>query len=307
MKYGFMALLLCCILILTGCAVEQATEAEGLKIVATIFPPYDFTRELTKGTPVSLSMLMKPGVESHSFDPSPADILSLKEADLFVCIGGSDEAWVDKMLESLGNEAPSALRLINTVEPLAADDHGHSLAAVDEHIWTAPKNAISMCEAVCGALCEADPQHCETYKANLDSYKKDLEALDRAFREAVQGGVRREVVFGDRFPFRHLAHAYDLAWHSPFAGCSGESEPDAAQIAVIIDLVKGDRIPVIFHIEGSDARIARMIAEETGAEIALLHSCHNLTKEELAAGESYLTLMKKNAQTLKRALDGEAS
>lgn len=307
MRYGLAAMFLCLVLLLGGCAGEQTPKKEGLKIVTTIFPPYDFTRELTKGCRISLSMLMKPGMESHSFDPSPADILSLKGADLFVCIGGSDEAWVDKVLEGLGEDAPPVLRLINSVTSLAADDHGHSQAAVDEHIWTAPKNAIAMCKALCEALCETDAEDSGIYRRNFDSYKKELEALDQAFREAVHASVRRELVFGDRFPFRHLAHAYDLVWHSPFAGCAGESEPDAAKLAELIDLVKEEQIPFIFHIEGSDTRIARIIAEETGMEIALLHSCHILTKEEMGAGETYLTLMHKNAQTLKRALGGEGS
>lgn len=294
-------------------AGEENQEGQGLKVVATIFPPYDFARALTEGTGAQVTMLIKPGVESHSFDPSPGDILTIGEADLFLCIGGHDEAWVDTVLEGQDQGPGQVVKLIGCVETLSQEDpEGHSLEGeqgegedqgIDEHIWTSVRNARKMAQAICQALEAADPAQAQTYRANYEDYAARLEALDQEFQAVVDGGVRREVVFGDRFPFRYFAQDYGLTWYSAFAGCSGEGEPSAADIAFLIDTIRRDGIPVVYHIEQGSLPTAQTIAQEAGVETVLMHSCHNLTVEELERGETYLSLMEGNVQALAQGLN----
>ncbi|HIS00340.1 MAG TPA: zinc ABC transporter substrate-binding protein [Candidatus Excrementavichristensenella intestinipullorum] len=290
-------------------AGEKGTEGggQGLKVVATIFPPYDFARALTEGTGAQVTMLIKPGVESHSFDPTPEDILTIAEADLFLCIGGHDEAWVDTVLEGQDRGPGRVVKLIGCVETLpqaGQGEHGHEEGrGIDEHIWTSVGNARQMAQAICQALEAADPEGAQAYRANYEDYAAQLEALDQAFQAVVDGGVRREVVFGDRFPFRYFAQDYGLTWYSAFAGCSGEGEPSAADIAFLIDKIQQDGIPVVYHIEQGSLRTAQTIAQEAGVETVLMHSCHNLTVEELERGETYLSLMEGNLQALAQGLN----
>ncbi len=296
-----LVLLLGLVLSLGGCAGDgepaAQPEQEGLKVVATLFPPYDFARALTAGTGAQVEMLMKPGVESHSFDPSPADIVKIGEADLFLCIGGHDEAWVDRVLEGQDQGPVQVLKLIEQVEPLEGEE------GIDEHIWTSVRNAQKMALAICQALETADPEGAPDYRANYEAYAARLEELEQAFEQVVEEGVRREVVFGDRFPFRYLAQDLGLTWHSAFAGCSGEGEPSAADIAFLIDKIKNDHIPVVYHIEQGSLPTVQTIAQEAGVEAVLMHSCHNLTVEELERGETYLSLMEANVQALARGLN----
>lgn len=259
-------------------------------------------------------MLIKPGVESHTFDPSPSDILKIQNADVFVCIGGHDEAWVDTALDGQDEGPGQVVKLLDCVETLPAEeeehhhegeDHDHEGMA-DEHIWTSPKNASLMAKAICDALVKADPENGETYDANYGKYDAALKKLDQSFRDVVENAPRREVVFGDRFPFRYFAEEYGLEWHAAFSGCAGESEPSAADIAELISRVRTDQIPVVYHIEQGSVRTAQAIAEEASVETEMLHSCHNLTMEEMKSGATYLSLMTKNVEALKKGLQGEA-
>lgn len=308
------ALLLLVALALGGCAPQEQIQAQpqqpaadGLKVVATIFAPYDFARALTADTGAQVSMLIKPGVESHTFDPAPSDILTIQQADVFLCIGGHDEAWVDTVLAGQDGGPGKVVKLIDCVETLPeggeGHDHGVDEHGVDEHIWTSPRNAKLMARAICDALVETDQKQTEVYEKNYQDYAASLDGLDAQFQRVVDEGARREVVFGDRFPFKYFAKAYGLTWYSAFASCSGEGEPSAADIAFLIEKIKTDRIPVVYHIEQGSVRTAQTIAQEAGVQTLLMHSCHNLTVEEFTQGETYLTLMQKNVQALKTGLE----
>lgn len=301
-------------LVLGGC-MPQATapqtdppqgEETGLRVVATIFAPFDFARALTAGTQAQVTMLIKPGVESHTFDPAPSDILTIQKADVFLCIGGHDEAWVDTVLAGQDKGPGRVVKLIDCVEKLQEDEEGQGRAgeaSIDEHIWTSPRNAKRMARFIADALTAADEAQKQIYERNYQDYAAALDRLDERFRSVVDSGVRKEVVFGDRFPFRYFAQAYGLKWYSAFAGCSGEGEPSAAQIALLIEKVKTDRIPVVYHIEQGSVRTAQAIAQEAGVDTLLMHSCHNLTVEEYSSGQTYLTLMQKNAEALEIGLN----
>jgi zinc transport system substrate-binding protein len=480
-------------LLSAGGRKESAGTGGGVKVVTTIFPPYDFVREIGGGK-VDLTMLLPPGAESHSFEPTPRDIITVQNSDIFIYVGGESDAWVERILSSMdtgrmriislmdcvevveelivegmqdeeeghshgeepftvadvkdralsdwagnwqsvypylldgtldpvmehkaesgektaeeyyeqyktaymtdmdkvtitadsisfsrngvpvtakyvykgtgitpvddgtlwvrykfeasGNAPKGAPRYImfsdhlhapakpehfhiyssdesfdalmedtdpvnyptyylsdltnaEIVAEMIGHDHEEEEAEYDEHVWTAPRNARLIVEKISAALCEADPANASAYRTNTAAYLEKLDTLDAAFRNAVSGGKRKTLVFGDRFPFRYFADAYGLSYFAAFPGCSTETEASAATVAFLIDKVRQEKIPVVFHIELSNGKIADIICEETGAKKSLLHAAHNVSKQEFEGGATYLGLMTKNIETLREAL-----
>jgi zinc transport system substrate-binding protein len=478
---------------LSARAGEDRTQDNGkTTVVTTIFPPYDFVREIA-GTSVNLTMLLPPGSESHSFEPSPQDIIKIQKSDIFIYVGGESDAWVERILSSLDTGRIKIITLMDCVEVVeeeivegmeddeeghshgdeqftAADikdraltdwagdwqsvyphlldgtlnpvmehkaeggektardyfeqyktayatdvdrvaitrdsmtfyrngvpvkanyryrgtgvipeddgslwvrykfeaagnppkgapryvmfsDHLHAPAKsehfhlytsdesfdalmadtnpvnyptyypagltkneivaemighdhgeeteYDEHVWTSPRNAKLIVEKISEALCEADPANAPEYKKNTAGYLEKLDTLDAAFQNVIAQGTRKTLVFGDRFPFRYFADAYGLSYFAAFPGCSTETECSAATIAFLVNKVRGENIPVVFHIELSNEKIADAICEETGAKKMLLHAAHNVTKRDFDRGISYLEIMTKNSEALKEAL-----
>jgi zinc transport system substrate-binding protein len=176
-------------------------------------------------------------------------------------------------------------------------------AAYDEHVWTSPRNAILIVQAITEALCEADAANSDYYRQNAGAYIEELRLLDIAFAEAVSNSKRGVIVFADRFPFRYFADAYGLTYYAAFPGCSTDTEPSAATVKFLIDKIRAERIPVVFHIELSNERMANTISGETGAKKLLLPSSHNITKKDFDSGLGYLDIMKNNLENLKEALD----
>jgi zinc transport system substrate-binding protein len=172
----------------------------------------------------------------------------------------------------------------------------------DEHVWTAPLNAKQIVRVISEAMSQMDKDNAPLFKSNATAYMKQLDGLDAAFREAVRSGVRKTIVVGDRFPFRYLADAYGLSYFAAFPGCSTETEPSAATVAFLIDKVKSEHLPVVFHIELSNEKIADAICEAAGARKMLLNSCHNLSQSDFSKGVGYLEVMRGNVNALKEAL-----
>lgn len=320
-------------LLLTGCTLPIADTSyhdARVHIVTTVFPPYDFARNITAGADgVLVEQLLRPGMESHTFDPTPADILKVQNCDIFIYTGGESDAWVDVLLEAAENPDMRILRMMDctdnveeeSVEGMTQthdhnhaheeseesdhaheeeDDHDH--IEYDEHVWTDPHNAVLITEAITEVLCEADSDYADLYRAGCEAYVGQLSNLDLYFRSVTENAVRDTVIFGDRFPFRYLCDAYGLSYRAAFPGCAEESEPSAATMIYLIEKVREEKIPAIFTIEMSNGKIAAAIAEETGAKILQLHSCHNRTAAETEADVSYQDLMYANAEALKQAL-----
>ena len=287
------ALLMLCF----GCA-----SAEDISIVCTSFPCYDFARAVAS-CDENIRLLIKPGAEVHSYEPTPADIMALADCDLFVYIGGESDAWVEDILASFGDDAPATLRLMECVETAAhVDDHHHG-EKYDEHIWTSPVNAQKMVRAMEEKLSGIDIENAEAYSANADEYCGQIAEIDAEIRAVVDTCARRELVFADRFPFIYMANEYGLDYVSAFASCSAESEPSAKTMAMLIEKVAFENIPVVYTIELSTQKTARAIAEETGAEIVMLHSIQTLSEADFASGESYVSLMNKNVEALRKGLN----
>lgn len=307
-KRGFAALLLALLLLPLTCCADTAEE-KPLSVVVTIFPEYDFVRAITGGL-TDIRMLIKPGAESHSYEPTPQDIIAIEKCDVFVCVGGENDSWARTILESVGSGAEVA-RLLDIVTPLeeersesmAEEEHEHGEEEeYDEHVWTSPVNAMAIVSALSDALCKADPRNADVYAENASAYIDAIKGLDGEIRELVKGAKRNELVFGDRFPFLYFAREYGLRYDAAYPGCSTDAEASAATVASLIRKVEEDDIPAVLYIELSAHRIADTICEATGAKELLLHSCHNVTSEDFAAGETYVTLMCKNLDTLREAL-----
>ena len=310
-------LILSLILPLSGCKGGCYESGSGeLSIVTTVFPAFDFAREIA-GERASICLLIPPGSESHSFEPTAQDILRIQNCDLLICNGGESEVWLEDMLEGMEGDIPRVV-MLDCVQALEeevkegmqaqaheheeeeAEDHGHE-PEYDEHVWTSPRNAALISLAISERLCSIDPENAEYYTSRCDSYCDSLLALDEDFRSLFQELGNPTMIFADRFPVRYFVEEYGLDYYAAFPGCAEQAEPSARTVAFLIDKVREENTPAVFYIEFSNQKMADVICEDTGCKKLLFHSCHNVTRQQLDEGVSYLGLMRKNLETLKEA------
>lgn len=298
------AIFLCLCLILCGCTAEpeQTHDKSKLQIVCTSFPAYDFAREIAADR-AELTLLIKPGSEVHSYEPTPKDMIRIQESDLFICNGGESEQWAKTLITPELNTI-YMMDCVDTVEESAdgiynAEDGEPEL---DEHVWTSPLNAIKISEEICNALCKLDTANAEEYKMNLAAYRAQLMSLDREFRQVIKNSGKHTLVFADRFPMRYFALEYGLDCYAAFPGCSSETEPSAKTVAYLIDRVREDKIPAVLYMEFSNQKMADVICEDTGCKKLPFYSAHSVSAEQFRQGVSYLDLMRINLNSLKEAL-----
>ena len=287
------------VLSLCACSSESGysnSDSGKLKIISTVFPPYDLARQIA-GDNAEISILLPPGSEIHNYEPSAKDMIAIRNCDIFLYIGGENEQWAEKLINSNDTENVTAVKLIDYVPTLSEDedehdhdhdhDHDHEHEhehETDEHIWTSPKNAQLMLSAVYNAICKVDPSDKQTYTKNKDAYAKQLSDLDNAYRSAVDNAKNKTIVLADKFPFRYLAHEYGLEFSAAFAACSDESEPGVSTMIKLTKTIKENNIPAVYYLEFSSTKIADTLCDETGATKLMLHSCHNVTRREFDAG-----------------------
>ena len=302
---------------LSACAPKDIAEAKGgISIVSTVFPSYDFARQITAGTGADIALLLQPGEEVHSFDPTSRDIIRIQSADLFLYVGGENDTWVEGVLGGLDKRVNTFRmmdyvtlydeELVEGMQPEAEDPAADAAGGAhewDEHVWTAPVNAIAIVKAMTAELSAIDPNNAAAYRANADAYVHKLEALDQSFWDVVNTASRKTVIFADRFPARYFVEEFGLNYFAAFPGCSAETEPSAATVASLIDHAKAEKAPVVFYIEMSNRQMANTVAEATGAGTMLFHTCHNVTKAEFESGATYLSLMQNNVLALQAALN----
>ena len=317
---GLLALVLAASL--TACGRAPAQDDGRLRVVCTLFPYYDFVRQIG-GDAVDVTLLVPAGRETHSFEPTPRDVIRISEADVFIYNGGESEQWVSDILDAAGEDIPCVLSMMDAAElyeeeyaegmqgTSGHDHHDHDEDEAgddgeeieyDEHIWTSPVTAMTLCRVIAEALCEAAPAHAEDFRARLDNYLTELTALDETFRGIVDGGSRRMLVFGDRFPLLYFCREYRLDYRAAFHGCAGDTEPSLATLKYLIDLVREQQIPVVYTIELSSRKVAEAIAETTGAQVRTFHSCQTVSRAEFDSGVTYLQLMEANANALREGL-----
>ena len=303
---------------LTACGQPPLPEDGKTQVVCTLFPYYDFARQIG-GDDVDVTLVVPAGRETHSFEPTPMDVIRISQADVFIYNGGESEQWVTDILDAAGEDIPCVLSMMDEAElheeelvegmqggASAHDHHDHDEdeeeIEYDEHIWTSPVTAMALCRAITDGLCQADPDHADSFRARLADYLAALEALDGTFREIVAEGSRNLLVFCDRFPLLYFCREYGLDYRAAFHGCAGDTEPSLATLKYLIDLVNEQHIPVVYTIELSSRKVAKAIAETTGAQVRTFHSCQTVSRAEFDAGVTYLQLMEANADVLREGL-----
>ena len=291
-------------------ATGDADGKIGISIVTTIFPVYDWVKNIA-GTEADVVYLDENGIDLHSFEPTADNIITLSSADLFICIGGESDKWVDNAVKSAENENLRVLKLMEvtgvleeeTVEGMETDDHEEADAAeYDEHVWLSLKKAQTAVDSIAGTLCEIDPENAANYRKNAADYISKLESLDSEYKSAIASAKGNTLLFADRFPFRYLTEDYAIEYYAAFPGCSAESEASFETIAFLIEKTKELGLDDIIVLEGSDRKIASTVAAETGAEIVMLDSCQSVTKKDAADGKTYISVMESNLKVITEAL-----
>ena len=329
----------------SGCgSSDKSAGAKGetpkpkLKIVATIFPEYSWTKELlgSHEKDVELTLLAKKGVDMHSYQPSAEDILKIANSDLFIYVGGESDKWVDKALKEGGNPKRRVLNLMKLMGDRAKveeevegmekkqnekhehekehnkDKHDgkvhHEQPEYDEHVWLSLKNADIVCKAITEELASLDSKNAETYRANYTAYSKKLAALDAKYKEAVTKAPVKAVLFGDRFPFRYLTDDYGLQYYAAFNGCSAETEASFETVAFLAKKMDELKLPAVLTIEGRQHKLAQTIVENTKAKnqkVLTLNSMQSVAEEEIKKGITYLAVMEQNLNVFKEALQAK--
>lgn len=313
MKKFLSIILLCAVLgaLLSGCGAVPAAPADSgkLSVVATIFPAYDFAREIV-GDAGNVTMLVPPGSEIHSYEPTPQDITTIQNCDIFIYNGGDSDAWVDDILSSIGGDI-TVVRMTDCVAQVTEEakegmyvheDEKTGGPEYDEHVWTSPVNAQKITAAIAAAAEAKDPADAEFFKTNLASCTAELQKLDAAFRKVVQNAKSKTLIFADRFPARYFTEEYGLDYFAAYPGCAEDSEPAAKTVAFLIDKVREEKTPYVLYIEFSNQKMADTICEDTGCGKLEFNSCHNVSKADFENGVSYLDLMWKNVDTVRKAL-----
>lgn len=326
--FAFMAVLL--LGALSGCRGEGAKEEETVhsqingkkSIVSTVFPPYEWVREIVgnKAEEYDMTLLLDSGVDFHSYQPTAEDIAKISACDLFIYVGGESDEWVEGVLNGSENKDMHVLNLLDVLGDQAKEeeviegmeeedkehDHEEEGPVMDEHIWLSLKNAQTLTKAIKQELQNVDSENAEVYEENYQNYERKLQELDTKYREVVDSGKRKVVLFGDRFPFRYLVDDYNLDYYAAFPGCSAETEASFETIAFLSGKLEELELPSIFVIERSDTKVAQTVIENTSSkdqEILYIDSLQSVTSKDLEEGYTYLSAMENNLEVLRQALN----
>ena len=294
---------------------QDTGDKDGIQIVATIFPEYDWTMNILGDNPAGaeVTMLLDSGVDLHSFQPTSEDMMKVSTCDLFIYVGGESDEWVEDALQSAVNKDMKTINLLEVlgdqakeeevVEGMEAEEEeGPEL---DEHVWLSLKNSSLLCAAIEEAIAEIDPDNQAVYEANLEEYQKQLADLDQKYKDTVDKAAGKTLLFGDRFPFRYLTDDYGLDYYAAFVGCSAESEASFETIQFLAKKMDQLDLPCIMTIENSDQKIADTVVRTTrkkDQKILTMNSMQSVTSEEAGSGTSYTGIMEDNLAVLKEAL-----
>lgn len=294
---------------------KQSQSEEKIKVIATLFPQYDFAKQIG-GDKVDVSLLLTPGTETHTYEPTPQDIINVNKADLYIYTGKYMEPWSDKIANSITSntqvlDASKNINLINeeqfekehdTIDNNEEERDNSHHHEYDPHIWLNPQNAIGMVKNIEEELCNIDPQNKEYYQKNAENYINQLESLDTEIETTIKESPKNKIAFGGTFAYAYFIQRYNLQYVSAYDSCGENSEPSVTKVKEVINYMKENNINVIFYQELSAGKIADTISKETNATKLVFHTIHNASQEEINNGETYISLMQKNLQNLKQAL-----
>lgn len=324
----FIALLISSIMIITMFAACSGSEKSGepenkkLSIVTTIFPEYDWVKQILgeKADDVDLTMLLDKGVDLHNYQPTTDDLVKLSKCDMFIYVGGESDEWTEDALKNSVNPDMVVINLLEVLgdkvkeeeivegmqgEEEKAEEAEEEEIEYDEHVWLSLKNAEILCGEIADKLCEIDNANADTYKANLATYTEKLNELDNKYAETVSNASVKTILFGDRFPFRYLVNDYGLDYYAAFVGCSAETEASFETISFLANKVDELGLKTVLTIEGSDNKIAETIintSKSKDAQILQMNSLQSATSKDIENGTTYLSVMENNMEVLKNAV-----
>ncbi len=307
---------------LTGCGTDASKDNGKISIVTTIFPEYDWVREITKGNDnVEITMLLDKSVDLHSFQPTADDIVKVSSCDMFIYVGGESDEWVEDALKEATNKDMVVINLLEVlgdsvkeeelVEGMEGEEEEEETeeeegSEYDEHVWLSLKNAKVLCQYISNELCKLDPDNKATYDANVKAYITELDALDKEYETTVSNASVKTVLFGDRFPFRYMVDDYGLDYYAAFVGCSAESEASFETIKFLADKTDELGLNAILQIESADGKIAQTIKDTTSSknqQILTMDSMQSVTAKDVSGGATYLGIMKDNLSVLSQAIN----
>jgi zinc transport system substrate-binding protein len=277
-------------------------DSHKIKVVTTLFPLYDFAKNIGR-TKVEVSLLLPPGIEAHSFEPKPSDLVRVNEADVFIYTGKFMEPWAEDIIKSVTHknliivDSSQGTKMI----PGVFHDADEPAGSLDPHIWLDLDNAKIMVSNILHALETKDPANVDNYKQNSDDYCKKLTDLDSTYKTALALCKGKEIVYGGHYAFGYLAHRYALKYLAA-QGFSPDAEPTARDLAMLVEQIRKDNIKYVFFEELTSPKIAETIANETNTKLLLLNAAHNVSKDQFVQGTSFLDIMKSNLDNLKLGL-----
>ena len=301
-----LSLLFTALLLLSSAACTPQNGAkEPAAIVTTIFPLYDFVRNIV-GDEIPVKLLLKPGAEVHGYEPTVSDLQSIHTCRLFVYCSGESEAFVSDLMENEPDtsryfDVREGLPLYNEELVDGMEGDAEEEPEADEHVWTSPVQAMRIVDHLVRRLCETFPEQASVFQENAARYLASLKALDQQFRDTVRQAKEPTILVADRFPFRYLTEEYGIAYYAAFSGCSSETDPTLSTIRFLTRKAAELSLPVIFVTETSDRQFASAVAQGSGAKLSVLHSCHNRSVQETRDDVSYLDLMTENVKQLQEA------
>ncbi|MCR5703327.1 MAG: metal ABC transporter substrate-binding protein [Eubacterium sp.] len=304
---------------LTGCGIGKTKDNNKISIVTTIYPEYDWVRNVVgdQMDSVEITMLLDNGVDLHSYQPTAEDIMKISTCDMFVYVGGESDAWVEDVLKTSVNKEMKVINLMDSlkgkvkeeevVEGMQAEEEEEKEEEpeYDEHVWLSVKNAESLVKIIAETLGEVDSKNAENYAKNAENYQGQLDALDKKYQEAVVAGSKKTLLFADRFPFRYFTDDYKLSYYAAFVGCSAETEASFETVVFLAKKVDELQLKTVLTIDGSDKKIAETVVKNTKSKnqsIATLNSMQGVTNEDIENGVTYLSVMEDNLEVLKQAL-----
>ena len=300
---------------LCACGGTKTDEIGKIKVVCTVFPIYDWTREIA-GDKAEIIWLTENGTDMHSFQPSAADMVKIAECDILVYIGGESDKWVDEAVNQYQNEKRTLINLTSLLgDSLQEEEHtegmqeeheqGEEEAEYDEHIWLSLKNASLFADAIADSLADKDPENAEFYKENARNYTEKLTVLDGEYEKAVSAAPLKTLLVADRFPFRYLTEDYGLSYYAAFPGCSAETEASFETVAFLSAKADELGLKYVIKTETAATKIAETVianTKEKNQEILVLDSMQSVGSKDARHGTTYLSVMEKNLDTLNKAL-----
>ena len=313
-KRALAALLTAGAILLTGCGSGNARQINRHRIVCSVFPEYDWTRQIlgSHADDFELCYLLESGADPHSFQPSVEDMMKVADCDLFLYIGGESDEWTADAIAEAVNPDMQTVALLDVLggetvteevkEGMQAEDEAEEAPEYDEHVWLSLRRAKTVCAEITKKLCQIDSANAADYRANLTAYTQKLDALDQDFQALTDSASQKTLLFGDRFPFRYFTEDYGLDYYAAFVGCSAETEAAFETVVFLANKLDALGLDTVYTIESSDGLLARTIIENTkdkNQQIAVLNSIQSVTAQQVADGTTYLSLMQQNYDVLK--------